>query len=171
MPGTGLATDDTAVYFLDIVGDMQANYPGEIKAVPKTGGATTTLASGFFAPSNLIADQTHAYFLVANTQDQQGQPLKYPIVSVPLQGGTLTTVVDSDSTGDIPYVGPAVDATNLYFYLSDSLQVVPKAGGTATYAATNFEFIATNLAIDAAGLYWGAETLAHGYAIHRLCSK
>ena len=88
-----IAARGGAVYFND--GDT-------VMMVPAAGGAPVTLATAQQFPFSMAVDATTLYWVNARGAGE--------IVSMPLAGGTPTTLVPSTGFARI-----AVDATNLYF--------------------------------------------------------
>jgi hypothetical protein len=119
-----LALDATTVFYADKGG-------GTIGRVAKTGGATTTLASGETSVAGLAVDADHVYWSTAAGS----------IKRVPKAGGVVQVV----STGKQP--GPvAVDGASVFWSAvsagplgEDQVQSAPVTGGTAAvvYDETN----------------------------------
>jgi hypothetical protein len=86
-------------------------------------GTPTVVASGIqLTPSNLVSDGTNLYWL---TSEGTGGPL----LSMPVGGGAISTVVSAQLGGGFL----AVDDTNVYFIdETGAVSRVPKGGGPST---------------------------------------
>lgn len=160
-----LVVDGTSVYWatLDCPGDGGA-CDGAVRKAPRDGipdgGAATTLASG--RPVSLAADATSVYWTNAGTQ--ANGYADGAVMSVPLDGGTVTTVAGGQNT---PY-GIAVDGTSVYWTtLSGTVMSAPLGGGAATTLASGQLFpLAT--AVDAASVYWTDRGADDGGSVMKL---
>jgi hypothetical protein len=118
-PGS-IFLDATNVYFAD-------EKAGTVNVVPKNGGAVTVLASGQTYPSVLTSDGTSIFW-----SDETISPLQFG--SVPIGGGTVTTLVTSDP--DKGAVCLVVDDTNIYW---NGYYAMPKGGGATKYLPNTYE--------------------------------
>jgi sugar lactone lactonase YvrE len=135
--GGALAVDATSVYFLD-------PGAGEVGKIPLGGGAVSVLASGFGLPSTGLAiDATRAYVL-ATVNGVGG------ILSVPLDGGTPTTLLSGLGIGGGIQI--ALEGATLYYTDGSSVDAMPRTGGTPVTVAS--DLIATGaIAVDGANVY------------------
>jgi hypothetical protein len=159
-----IAVDATSVYF-----GTDGPGLGHVMKVPLGGGTPTTLASppnpGFpidGEPIGAIAADATSVYWTTSTITAGGNPgLPNAVLSVPLGGGTVTTLAWAwDWTDSSPRVAPgglAVDATNLYWGVWDVFSE-PVSGGTYTTLVSPQEgdLAATSVAVDNTNIYWAA---------------
>jgi hypothetical protein len=129
---TGIAVNQTDIYWIDYLGDT-------IRTAPKAGGTPVTLASGGVATSILV-DASSAYFWLSGG-----------IMKLPLAGGTPVQLADS-----IYAFGCAVDATNVYWTEVDAAVVrkVPIAGGPAVTLANVKPSIVSKIVAGASDVFF-----------------
>ena len=89
-----LAQDSSTLYF--------TNADGALRAVPKIGGVTRTIAAGLGSPLGVAVDANYAYVADAG---------KNKILKITLSDGTLTDLVANLSTPQ----AVTIDAANVYF--------------------------------------------------------
>lgn len=133
-----MTTDGTNVYW---VGGLDT-----LRALPVTGGITTTLVSGSVAISGFFSDGSHVYFAEQDT----GNIKRVPVVGGAVQ--TLTTQARAFS-----WIALAGDATRVYWLDMTALGRVPKAGGTAfrIFDRGIFQSVLMGaLTMDDNSLYW-----------------
>jgi hypothetical protein len=137
-----IVVDATHVYWTAF--DFPSSEGGTVANVPIGGGAITTLASGqsLWGGAQLAKDAKSLYYSVYAGAGEA-------IVSVPLAGGTPTTVIGSGADA-------ALTTDGTYVYYSDqsgNISRVPVAGGTPTLIHQDPHYAAT-LATDGVNLYW-----------------
>lgn len=151
-----VALDDTFVYFGDNAGN--------IKKVPKTGGAVSAVATypGNRVITGVAVDATHIYVGVVGAL-----PLGYTanvgaIAAVPKTGGTFTTLTTLAT--NVIYLD--VDGTHVYWnsygyfpgpgwpQANGFIARVPKAGGAVELLATGLA-TSDNFALDGNDVYFG----------------
>jgi hypothetical protein len=142
----GIAVDTTAVYWVDQGLCSDTGCTGTVMKISKCGGTATTLASGQ-SPYTLAINATTAFW------DGLGE-----VLSVPLAGGTVTTVVSNARS-----IGPnalALYGESLYWTNNNApaaVMTVGLDGGApitlATSAAPERDF-SSFLAVDSTGVYW-----------------
>jgi outer membrane protein assembly factor BamB len=135
-----LALDATNLYWAD---------GSEIGLAPKSGGSPTTLwtaPSSSTPPESVAVDATNVYFVVRG--DGGGTPST--IMSVPIAGGSASTLASSPSL----LTGPFVAGPSQVYWVDGAIESVPKTGGTVTTVLPGVE--AGALAVDATNLYWSA---------------
>jgi hypothetical protein len=122
--------------------------------IPAGGGAQKSLAPGFQAGS-LQIDATNAYW-IQGADPSSNHPAA--IMSVPLSGGTPTTVYsDSMQFADVAVF--ALDGSTIYFGDHSDILKVSKSGGTATKLATcpTGSFV-PGIATDSANVYYACSS-------------
>lgn len=159
-PGA-IAVDASRVYWIDTGSDT-------VMAMPSDGGTPVTLAYGQYNPSAIAVDATHVYW--TNTGNGQCSDdgalgvLDCPgsaVMSVPLGGGTPTTIASAESP-----IALVVDATSVYWvnapYLDDSnvatgsIVKAPLGGGASTTLASGL-YAPFAIAVNASDVYWTAD--------------
>jgi hypothetical protein len=113
-----IAIDATHIYWTDY-------NDKSVRSVPKAGGPDQLLAQEVGATWYVATDGVHAYYSMSSGSAGA-------IRRVPVGGGAAQTVV-ANVTGP---QGIDVDATDVYFTTTTSVQKAPKAGGPATILAT-----------------------------------
>jgi len=113
-----IAIDSTNVYFADWNAGLS-----RLASVPKQGGSVTVLTTVSDQIENVATDGTNLYARGANY-----------VFSIPVGGGTVTTLAASDGYVDsVPAL--ATDGSNVYWSVakpSAGIMSVPVGGGTAT---------------------------------------
>jgi hypothetical protein len=143
---TDLAFDANYVYFVASYSILNAGtVESEIKRVPLTGGSADILATGPLGA--LVRD--HGFV-------SDGATLFYStslgIYSLPIGGGVAPTLVTSAFGQDL-----GLDGTYVYFAAGDTIQRVPKVGGTVSTVITETTAI-TALFVEKGThttVYWG----------------
>jgi hypothetical protein len=164
-----LALDDTRVYWLDYdyaacSGDAGSciRTNGKVMSVAKTGGVTTTLASGQVEPIGIAVDDGRVFWT------NSGFP-GYPsydgtVLSVAKTGGSVVTLASGQGWAS----GIAVDATDVYWTASpydcpdgggcsvvgNVMRMSKAGGGPTTLAAGNWFLADSSLVLDATDVYW-----------------
>lgn len=107
-------------------------------------GSATTLAS-LDTPFAVAVDSQNVYVLTAASAGGS-------LVSVPIAGGSATTLASGLTSHEIYGHAIAYDDQNVYFLANNAVNAVPKTGGSASMlaAATN----ATGLTVDLTNVYW-----------------
>ena len=157
-----IAVDDTHVYLASLIDDGTFNLgPGEVGAVPKTGGEYVTLAQVQF-PTALSTDDTFVYYVNTGTIDpESGSALDDgAIVRINKDGSDPRTLAGGLS---VPF-DVHVDGDDVFFSEtgladdnpSQGIRRVGKNGGTVThiddaYAAGEITSTATDI------FYYGGE--------------
>lgn len=111
---TAMAVDDANVYVATIVGDSDATFPpGDLWAIPKTGGTPHTIASGVVFVNEIATDGTYVYWVSVGTVNFEEE--------VVLSDGKIERV-KKDGTGRQELANGlstpgtvAVDDTDVYF--------------------------------------------------------
>jgi outer membrane protein assembly factor BamB len=107
-----------------------------VMSIPLIGGTATTLAA-VAGPMVLVANSTNLYWTSSGPA---------AIQSVPIDGGSVSTVVNDPSGA----TALAVDAHNLYWCSTDGVYQEPLAGGTALSIGP----AATAVAVDGTDVYY-----------------
>ncbi|MEW6128691.1 MAG: C25 family cysteine peptidase [Acidobacteriota bacterium] len=146
----GVAVDATNIYWLE-------QSSGELKKMPKMGGAMTTLASGLSNPRLLVVNGDFLYF----TEDTS----PYRIGKIAISGGSITTLINvpPDLQDSLGAKGLAVDGTYVYWTEgccgSGKVRKIPVGGGAATLLAQGVQGgNPKGLALDESFVYfvdWG----------------
>lgn len=144
----GIAVDGQYVYWT-------VNGDGLVLKTPVGGGAISTLASEQYGPTQIVVDQTTAYWL---TQDD--------VESVSLSGSATTTIARSPSTS---YRSLTVAGNALYFAEGPtggySGNVVERsAAGVFTTLVANLTQPG-DIVFDEGRLYWNDETPFGSYSV------
>jgi len=144
-----VAFDATKAYWADS-GDPYSD--GSIKAAPKGGGKSTTLASHQYAAHGIAVDDNNVYWLVDHADDDGGS-----VMSMPKTGGTPVTLATvSAAPSRIAINETSVFWTTCPEYTVGDLMTVAKTGGTVTSLDTKNCF--TGLVADANRVYYGNYT-------------
>tara|TARA_R110002073_G_scaffold225022_5_gene385361 strand:- start:58436 stop:59584 length:1149 start_codon:yes stop_codon:yes gene_type:complete len=131
-----LVVDETHVYWL-------ASESGDVMRAPKGGGEPQRLVQSQVGLNGIEVDQAHVYFMTGNGGTDA-------VVRVPKEGGRATLVGQSSN----PW-GVAIDDDYVYWNDPGSSRVVRrlKSGGAVEDLAVD-ERGATQIAVDADGIYW-----------------
>lgn len=154
---TGVAVDATHIY-VGIVGPLPQGYTanvGDIAAVPKTGGAFTTLTTLATNVIYLDVDGTHVYWDSYGYFPGPGWPQANGFIArVPKAGGAVQMLATGLATSD----NFALDGNDVYFgetgyvspaFTAGGIKKVPKTGGAVTtvysgiagYVATDVDYV------------------------------
>ena len=133
----GLALEGSNLYWADLAGPNP--WVSTILGSPIGGGTMATLGSATNeAAVWVVADLSRVYW-----DTQEGD-----VLSVPLGGGPMTSLVSGGVFGD----GMFVDGTNLY-YAGNGIRRLPVTGGTPEVLAGN-QTQTFEVAVDATTVYW-----------------
>jgi hypothetical protein len=158
---SALAVDETSVYWTNATA-------GSVMKVSKDGGTPTTLASGKGIAcdnaNSLAVDATRAYWMSGLTSVLGPRPPTSYLLSVPLQGGSPTTLASPTVAVDPWYGnevdGPiALDADSAYFVYASPSRVgvvakVPLGGGAVTTIGTTDGVSPSGLAVSGDAAFW-----------------
>ena len=116
---SALALNDSHLYWTENGTSGGPSTIGKLKRIPLQGGAPETLASNLSSPGFLRIDNTNAYWA-----SYYGPG----VLSVPLAGGTITTVLSGEDPTDF-----AIKDGLIYWTSYDGgVRVKPLSGGTAS---------------------------------------
>jgi hypothetical protein len=125
-----------------------------IYAVPKVGGATTTVAESPKGLFTLLQQDGYLYWSLMG----DSAPTPAPILRVPVTGGAPSTIATSPLIQAL-----AVDAASVYWlrltgFNSENYEVVkaPVAGGSATVLFSELGNPANAMAVDDTAIVWSA---------------
>jgi hypothetical protein len=158
-PG-GVACDGRNVYWTSESATPYGSSP-LIDSIPVAGGSPKSLLSSFFAnPLGGIAVDATSIYVAA------GEEYTSVVVSLPLGGGSITTLASYQSASSV-----AVDSANVYWInwtpTSGSVCSVPLAGGSVTTLADNPDG-PSSIATDGANVYW---TNSNGGTVMRIAAS
>jgi hypothetical protein len=116
-----------------------------LRRVPKSGGTATTIATGLPFLSDFVVGAAQVFFSEWDTADLR---------SVPLAGGTIRTVLN-----DQCWFAPcslAQSATDIYWVDQDSVEAVPKIGGSPLLLSHTggSPYDANAITLDDTYVYW-----------------
>jgi sugar lactone lactonase YvrE len=118
----GVATDDTHVYWTDVVA-------GTLSRMPLEGGAAETLADDLYFPWAITVDANSVYLVLGYESSA--------VLSVSKNGGTPETLASSVGDAYIPW-SIAVDDSSVYWAdYGGRLLSAPKGGGNINVVASN----------------------------------
>jgi hypothetical protein len=143
----GVAADDVNVYWTNQSGGPGASV-GVFKA-PVGGGAAVTLSAAG-AANQIIASGGRVFYTGATS----AAPGPEGLLSVSVEGGTPTVLVESDPDAGASVFTFAVDCDNVYFQGSNGVGKVAIAGGTPTTLAARPGGAGLQMAVDAANVYF-----------------
>jgi hypothetical protein len=114
----------------------------DIQSTPTGGGPLTILAMGQGQPYGMTADSNNVYWVTPNGV----------VGSVPIAGGTMTTLASNQGSNDS---GIAVDASNVYWANSyaGTILSVPITGGGFTTIVTG-QTRPSSVAVGGGYVYW-----------------
>lgn len=163
-PG-GIAIDDAFVYYAAKGASGDPN--GSVLRVAKSGGATTTLATGLNRPISIVIDGP----LVISMNGGNGMDPDSSLVSFPKEGGPVTPIVNGvtrlnnavRSGDDVFFTTRDLDGGNIRTVKLDS---GADANDTPAIVVPNVTY-ADDLVIDGDRLVWASTTLDGGGAVER----
>lgn len=133
-----IVVDATAVYYFD--GSV-----GELRSVPKAGGAPTSLSKGVSGVGDIEVDATHVYWSSTGSS---------AIQRVSKSGGTPEVVAATPT----PYQF-AVDGTYVYWFDSSNLVRAPKNGtGLKSLLAIDSN-AASGIVVDGTHVFWAGSVM------------
>ena len=133
----GLALDSRSVYWTVAT--------GEVRKMPLTGGAITTLASGQKNPCSIVVDGANVYWL--NTASAGA------VMTIPASGGTPNKLTDSTGWPQKLAIRDGV----IYWTneTAGTVSKIPEAGGTPTVLADK-QAAPVAIDVDATTLVWSS---------------
>lgn len=145
----GVAIDSTSIYWTNSQSGVGS--AGSLMEVGLAGGLVTTLATGE-NPQPIAVSTSRVYW---------ADDLTFRLLSIPLGGGTVTTISSTSADGSAGGAsGIAVDALNVYWTGTDTVNQAPAAGGAVSTLAS-LQDGPTAIAVDATNVYWTtASTIA-----------
>lgn len=137
----GLALSGTEAYWTDL--------GGSVARMPIAGGTIVPIATSQNVPLGIAVTQDSAYWLDLN---DQGLTIgTTSLLEAPFDGETPTVVVPSVTGQPSGRDAIAIDSSNVYFTISDSLYSLALTGGQPKLLATG---VAANaMAVDDSGIY------------------
>lgn len=174
-----LAIDDEHVYF---TARGVALAEGEVRRVPKSGGAVTVVAAGLHNPTEVLVDGTHVTWLEASVNggvrripkvsgavmtltthaayrlEQDDDHVYYAdlesmtIGKVPKTGGPVTTLASMQEGPQQVAVGP--DYVCWANYPSGNVRRVAKSGGAVASVSAKGGGLERGVVVDCHGVFW-----------------
>jgi hypothetical protein len=153
----GIALDADTIYWVRGDGWSEGDDRSAILSMPKAGGEAHTLAFDQSGALALAVDDEKVYWLNAGQMDDYGAG---ELHSISKKGGPAYVLATHQKNQDWTQTSSpkavAVDATNVYWALSDGfLRKVPKTGGAVATLAFGGP-PGLSVAIDETHLYWTA---------------
>lgn len=125
---------------------------GEIFSEPPSGGTPTGIAWNTGLPANLVINSTSAFWTAQLMYNYlTGEPQVSAVLTVPLGGGTVTTLAATPVSSASEVSGPmAADDASLYYVLGGIVRL-PLNGAQPVMVAPNTPL---EMTVDATSLYW-----------------
>jgi hypothetical protein len=126
---------------------------GAVVSSPIAGGTPGTLALSQDAPGPMALDDAAVYWMAGNTTFGDAGPSAAQILSVPLGGGTVHTLLSGMGSPYAIAAGHGLVAFASQSGAGATISVLPREGGTPTMLATTERSVA-GIALDATNVYW-----------------
>ncbi|MEW5741691.1 MAG: hypothetical protein AB1938_22420 [Myxococcota bacterium] len=147
---TGLAVDDTSVYWSACPSSLSDPQLRRVASVPRGGGTVAVYANTTLCPQRVAADGEAVYWSEAG--------LDGGLHRVPLDGGApMRLAVTNDALLQSPNDRLAANASRLWSLANGGLRSVSKGGGVLEPVGTAAAF-----AVDEANVYWLSDFLTPG---------
>jgi hypothetical protein len=126
----------------------------DLLSIPKAGGTPVIISGGnTFLRGDFVVSGDAIIF--ADDYSTGTVSTKYRIMQVSISDGTISTLVNIDSTPNENYVGKIVaDSTDVYWIDKMSVNKIPLSGGPITKLADVQNYMAIDLAVNQDTVFW-----------------